>query len=83
MLSKQEFTFQVTSRFVANQLGKKKKKKKIVELPSSGISEYLGQSVGKYFFFTQKYKIWVHFLPFFSKKVNNTQPYKNWVHSQP
>ena len=57
----------------------KKKKKKIVVLPSRGISEYLGGLVGrKYSFFliiflksTQKYQIWVHFPPFFSKKVKN------------
>ena len=51
-------------------------KKKMVVLPSSGVSEYLGGLVGKYFFSliiflksTQKYQIWVHFLPFFYKKV--------------
>ena len=54
-------------------------KKKIVVFPSRGISEYLERSVSEiiiffphYFWSTQKYQIWVYFLPFFSKKVKKT-----------
>ena len=67
-----------------------KEKKKIVVLPSSGISEYLGRLVGIFFpkssFFKHqkyKYKIWVHFYLFSEKRWKNTQSDKNLVHSRP
>ena len=67
-------------KYIHNPLGQKKKRKKIVVLPSSGISEKLGQSVRKLIFLksTQKYKFCDFVCIFHPLSKNRAQSEQNW-----